>query len=206
MSSWMIYSIGFTAQILFSGRSILQWLLSEKNKRVMTPVLFWHLSLTASFLLFIYGYLRHDFAIMLGQILTYFIYIRNMQLQKSWNRLPKILQWFFYVFPLIILFIGFNNQVYDRVLLFENENIPGWLLSLGIIAQVVFTLRFVYQWYYSEKHSKSSLPLGFWILSMIGALLILLYAMIRKDPVLLAGNLLGLILYGRNILILKKQI
>jgi len=202
----MIYTIGFMAQILFSGRSILQWLLSEKNKRVMTPVLFWHLSFTASFLLFIYGYLRHDFAIMLGQILTYFIYIRNMQLQKSWGRFPKILQWFFYVFPLMVLFIGFNNQIYDRVLLFQNEHIPGWLLSLGIVAQVVFTLRFVYQWYYSEKHSESSLPLGFWILSMIGALLILVYAIIRKDPVLLTGHVLGLILYGRNIVILKKQV
>ena len=172
----------------------------------MTPVLFWHLSLTASFLLFIYGYLRHDFAIMLGQILTYFIYIRNMQLQKTWNRLPKILQWFFYVFPLIILFIGFNNQVYDRALLFQNEQIPSWLLTLGIVAQVVFTLRFVYQWLYSEKNSESSLPLGFWILSMTGALMILAYAIIRKDPVLLLGHLLGLILYVRNIVILKRQV
>ena len=77
MSDWIIYSIGFLAQILFSSRLVIQWITSEKHKRVVTPSLFWVLSLIASFLLFIYGYLRLDFAIMLGQALTYFIYIRE---------------------------------------------------------------------------------------------------------------------------------
>ena len=206
MSDWLIYTIGFTAQLLFSGRSILQWIISEKNKRVLTPVLFWQLSLVASFLLFVYGYLRNDFAIMLGQILTYFIYIRNMHLQNQWLRFPILLRWFLYLFPFIILFIGYNNQVYDRALLFQNNDIPVWLLILGIIAQVVFTLRFVYQWFYSEKRKESSLPMGFWMLSLIGSMLILSYAIMRRDPVLLVGHLLGLFLYIRNILILEKQL
>ncbi|HAI18974.1 MAG TPA: lauroyl acyltransferase, partial [Xanthomarina gelatinilytica] len=71
MSNWIIYSIGFLAQILFSSRLIVQWLTSEKQKQVTTPTLFWSLSLMASFLLFVYGYLRNDFAIMFGQALTY---------------------------------------------------------------------------------------------------------------------------------------
>ena len=129
MSTWLIYAIGFTAQILFSGRSILQWFISEKNKRVLTPVLFWQLSLVASFLLFVYGYLRNDFAIMLGQTLTYFIYIRNMHLQGQWIKFPKILRWFLYLFPFIILYISYNNQVYDRVLLFQNDDIAFWLFK-----------------------------------------------------------------------------
>ena len=81
MSNWLIYSIGFFAQILFSSRLIIQWVTSEKQRRVITPTLFWTLSLIASVLLFIYGYLRYDFSIMLGQSLTYYIYIRNLQLQ-----------------------------------------------------------------------------------------------------------------------------
>tara|TARA_R100000935_G_scaffold41248_1_gene62918 strand:- start:517 stop:1158 length:642 start_codon:yes stop_codon:yes gene_type:complete len=205
MSSWLIYGLGFTAQLLFSGRSLLQWIISEKNKRVLTPVLFWKLSLIASVLLFIYGYLRNDFAIMLGQMLTYFIYIRNMHLQNQWLKFPKIIRWFLYFFPIIILYVGYNNEVYDRALLFNNEEIPSWLLVLGITAQIVFTLRFVYQWFYSEKHRESTLPLGFWILSLIGALLIIIYAIIRRDPVLLLGHLLGLFLYIRNVLIIKAE-
>ena len=94
MSNWIIYGIGFLAQLLFSGRLILQWILSEKSKKVLTPSIFWKLSLFASFLLFVYGYLRDDFAIMLGQILTYFIYIRNLQIQGEWAKTPKILRGF----------------------------------------------------------------------------------------------------------------
>ena len=85
MSDWVIYGIGFLAQALFSGRLLVQWILSEKSKRIITPSLFWKLSLLASFLLFVYGYLRDDFAIMLGQSLTYFIYIRNLHLQGEWQ-------------------------------------------------------------------------------------------------------------------------
>jgi len=67
-------------------------------------------------------------------------------------------------------------------------------------------LRFVYQWIYSEKNKESSLPFGFWLLSLIGSLMILVYAILRKDPVLLIGHLMGSFIYTRNIFILKKQI
>ena len=205
MSNWIIYSIGFLAQILFSSRLIVQWLTSEKQKKVTTPVLFWALSLVASFLLFIYGYLRSDFAIMLGQILTYFIYIRNLQLQNQWNKLPKFIRIFLFVFPVLIGIYYFNNNVIDVDKLFKNEDIPFWLLTLGIISQIVFTFRFVYQWIYSERKKESSLPFGFWMLSLIGSLLILLYAIIRKDPVLFVGHIMGATIYIRNLIILKKN-
>ena len=204
MSDWLIYSIGFLAQILFSSRLIVQWLTSEKQKRVTTPVLFWSLSLIASFLLIVYGYLRDDFAIMLGQTLTYFIYIRNLQLQGQWKKIPNLIRIFLFVFPLLIGLYYFNNNVIDVDNLFRNEAIPLWLLILGVVSQVVFTLRFVYQWLYSEKKKESSLPFGFWMLSLIGSLLILTYAIIRKDPVLFVGHILGATIYIRNLMLLKK--
>jgi lipid-A-disaccharide synthase-like uncharacterized protein len=205
MSDWLIYTIGFIAQILFSSRLVVQWITSEKQRKVITPTLFWTLSLIASFLLFIYGYLRDDFAIMLGQTLTYFIYIRNLQLQNEWQKFHWTIRWFLYSFPSIIAIYYFNNNVIDRDVLFRNEAIPIWLLWLGIISQVVFTLRFVYQWLYSEYKKTSSLPLGFWLLSLVGSILILTYAIIREDPVLFIGHLLGSIIYIRNLVILHKQ-
>ena len=205
MSDWVIYAIGFSAQLLFSGRLLLQWILSEKNNKVVTPSLFWKLSLLASFLLFVYGYLRDDFAIMLGQSLTYYIYIRNLQLQGQWQKSPKPLQWLLLVFPVIIVIYGYNNGQYDIVMLFENKAIPTWLLTLGIIAQLTFTLRFVYQWITSEKNKSSQLPIGFWRMSVVGAGLILSYAIIREDPVLFIGHCAGLVIYIRNIFIWKKQ-
>ncbi|RXG27302.1 lipid-A-disaccharide synthase N-terminal domain-containing protein [Leeuwenhoekiella palythoae] len=197
-SPFWIYSVGFLAQLMFSGRLVIQWFLSEKQKRVLTPSTFWWLSLGASFLLFVYGYLREDFAIMLGQSLTYFLYIRNLQLQGQWVKTPKILRWFLLIFPVLLVIYGYNNGDYDVDKLFKNEDIPLWLLILGSIAQVIFTLRFIYQWIYSERKKKSSLPLGFWLLSLIGGLLILTYAILRKDPVLFVGHLMGVFIYFRN--------
>lgn len=205
-SSLIIYVIGFTAQILFSSRMIMQWILSEKQKKVLTPILFWELSLLASFLLFIYGYARNDFAIMLGQSLTYFIYIRNLQFQGQWSKLPFIIRFLIFVFPVIVVVYSFFNNEYDLQKLFQNEAIPLWLLILGIVAQIIFTLRFLYQWIYSEKKKKSSLPLGFWWLSLAGSSLILIYAILRKDPVLLIGHLFGALMYIRNIIIHHNEI
>ena len=205
MKPWIIYSIGFLAQILFSGRLLVQWALSEKAKKVITPSLFWQMSLVASFLLFVYGYLRDDFAIMLGQALTYYIYIRNLQLQGEWKKAPRGIRFFILIFPILLVIYAFNNNKIDIDNLFKNEAIPIWLLILGSIAQLIFTLRFIYQWMYSEKHKKSVLPFGFWLLSLIGSLLILSYAIIRRDPVLFIGHIFGSIVYVRNLILLKRH-
>lgn len=204
MKDWIIYSIGFLAQILFSSRLIIQWITSEKQRKVITPKTFWTLSLIASFLLFIYGYLRLDFAIMLGQSLTYFIYIRNLQLQGQWQKFPKFIQYLLFVAPILIVVFYYNNNKIDVELLFQNANIPTWLLILGIVAQVIFTLRFVYQWIHSERNKESTLPMGFWVLSLIGAGLILTYAIIRRDPVLFVGHLFGLVIYARNAYLIRQ--
>tara|TARA_R110002033_G_scaffold22093_1_gene53852 strand:- start:8213 stop:8836 length:624 start_codon:yes stop_codon:yes gene_type:complete len=204
MKDWIIYSIGFLAQILFSSRLIIQWITSEKQRKVITPKTFWTLSLIASFLLFIYGYLRLDFAIMLGQSLTYYIYIRNLQLQGQWQKFPKLVRYLLFFAPIFIVIFYFNNNQIDVDLLFKNADIPTWLLVLGIVAQVIFTLRFVYQWIHSERQKESTLPMGFWVLSLIGAGLILTYAIIREDPVLFVGHLFGLIIYARNAYLIRK--
>ncbi len=190
---------------MFSGRMLVQWITSEKKKKVVAPSLFWLLSIFGAFLMFIYGYLREDFAIMLGQGITYFIYIRNLQLQKQWTKLPLIVRVILLLVPVIIVVYYYNNNVIDIDKLFRNEDIPFWLLWLGIIAQLVFTFRFIYQWLYSENKKNSSLPIGFWLLSLVGSFLILLYAIFREDPVLLVSHLLGAIIYVRNLIILHKQ-
>jgi len=204
MTHWLVYGIGFLAQGLFSSRIFLQWIISERHKKVLTPKLFWEISLFASCLLFVYGYLRDDFAIMLGQVITYFIYIRNIQLEKEWEKFPILVRWLIYLFPAVILVYGYNNNVIDRINLFSNEDIPLSLMILGIVSQVLFTLRFVYQWLYSEAKQESLLPLGFWLLSLVGSLLIFIYAVFRLDPVLFIGHLSGIIIYSRNIYLLKR--
>ena len=205
MSNWLIYSIGFLAQILFAGRLITQWFLSERSKKVETPSLFWKLSLVGSILMFMYGYLREDAAIMLGQVLIYTVYIRNLQLQNQWSGSNSFLKIIYIGAPLLIATYLIFISNFDLQYLFSRENIAPWLMILGILGQVVFNSRFFYQWIYSEKKKVSTLPLGFWLLSLVGAVLILVYGILRKDPVLIASHCFGGVVYVRNIYLLRNS-
>lgn len=197
--------IGFAGQGLFFSRFLFQLLLSEKQKKVVTPSIFWKLSLLASVIFFVYGYLREDFSIMMGQSITYFIYIRNLQLQKVWQQMHKVFQWFLFLFPVMIVIYAYNNNVYDLDKLLHNENIPSWLFTLGIIAQLVFIFRFVYQWFSSEKKKTSHLPMGFWAISLTGSILILTYAIFRVDKVLFLAHSIGMFVYMRNMYLMRRQ-
>ena len=204
MQDWPIFAIGFLAQLLFSARLISQWFLSEKSKKVETPVLFWKLSLLASILLFTYGYLREDLAIMLGQFLIYGVYWRNLVLMGEWKKRNFFFKALVNIFPFAIAayIIFFGSLRWSD--LFKSENISGWIIGLGILAQIVYTSRFFYQWYYSEMNQESSLPMGFWILSLIGSSLLFTYGIFRHDPVLIAAHFFGAIIYIRDMYLLKK--
>ena len=73
MDNIVLYTVGLLAQLLFSARILIQWIMSERAKKVVSPVIFWALSMIASYLLFIYGWFRDDFSIMLGQVIAYYI-------------------------------------------------------------------------------------------------------------------------------------
>ena len=134
-----------------------------------------------------------------------YIYIRNLHFQGQWRNAPSILRYFLLLFPLLVVWYGYNNGAYDRELLLNNSAIPNWLFWLGVSAQLIFTFRFIYQWYYSERRKTSHLPKGFWRLSALGATMIIAYALWRQDPVLLVGHGSGLIIYVRNLFIGKNE-
>jgi len=74
----------------------------------------------------------------------------------------------------------------------------AWVV-LGFVAQALFTMRFVVQWIASERARKSVIPIAFWFFSIGGGSLLLVYALYRRDPVFIAGQALGLIVYVRNV-------
>jgi lipid-A-disaccharide synthase-like uncharacterized protein len=80
--SW-IFGVGLLAQLLFSARVLYQWIVTEKARKVLSPPAFWVLSIIGSYLLFIYGVLRDDFSIILGQFLSYYVYLWNLNMQNS---------------------------------------------------------------------------------------------------------------------------
>jgi len=74
-----------------------------------------------------------------------------------------------------------------------------WWVLLGFVAQGLFTLRFLVQWIASERAGRSVIPLAFWIFSIGGGVLLLVYALYRKDPVFIAGQAFGVFVYLRNL-------
>jgi len=84
------------------------------------------------------------------------------------------------------------------------QNIDLWVI-VGFIGQAMFTARFIVQWLASEKAERSVIPLAFWFFSIGGALLLLVYAVYRRDPVFIVGQSLGIFIYVRNLMLIAKE-
>ena len=205
MNESIIFSIGIFAQILFSSRLLVQWLKSEKAGKVLSPTLFWQLSLLASCTLIIYGVLRKDIVIILGQAVSYYIYIRNLRLKREWLKFSFPIRVIALVLPPLAFTLLLMTEHYSLEEILFNASIPAPVLYWGGVGQVIFTFRFVYQWLVSESKHKSVLPIGFWIISFAGSLLMISYFIIRLDYVLIIGHLFGITVYTRNIMIWIKQ-
>jgi lipid-A-disaccharide synthase-like uncharacterized protein len=80
----------------------------------------------------------------------------------------------------------------------------GLWLMIGFLGQAVFTARFLAQWIASEKRRDSVVPVVFWWLSMVGGLLLLAYAIHRRDPVITVGQSMGVFIYVRNLMLVAK--
>lgn len=80
-----------------------------------------------------------------------------------------------------------------------------WWLLVGFIAQGLFTMRFLVQWIASERAGHSVIPLAFWVFSIFGGLLLLIYALYRKDAVFIAGQAFGVFVYLRNLYFVMRD-
>jgi lipid-A-disaccharide synthase-like uncharacterized protein len=95
------------------------------------------------------------------------------------------------------------------------ETIMGWFhvnsraellwVVFGFAAQLMFTGRFLVQWLVSEREKKSVVPVAFWYLSLAGGLMLLAYAIHRRDPVIILGQATGVLIYVRNLRLIYKD-
>ncbi|MCB9366607.1 MAG: lipid-A-disaccharide synthase N-terminal domain-containing protein [Calditrichaeota bacterium] len=76
--------------------------------------------------------------------------------------------------------------------------VDGWTL-LGLVGQVLFFMRFIIQWIATERAKRTVIPTSFWYFSIGGALVLLFYSFVRRDPVFIAGYLLAMVIYVRNL-------
>lgn len=204
MNAWWIIAIGFVAQGFFSARILVQWILSEKAHKVLSPNTFWIFSIIGSWLLCLYGWLRQDFAIVLGQFFSYYVYLYNLQLKGLFVKIPAIFRFLLLISPIVAILLAMGDVGNFIDSFFRNEDVPMWLLVFGSFGQILFTLRFLYQLWYSSRKGESVLPATFWWISLVGSSCIILYAVIRRDPVLIIGQSFGFVAYIRNLIIGRK--
>lgn len=79
------------------------------------------------------------------------------------------------------------------------------ILVLGLIGQALFAMRFIIQWVYAEKRRQSIIPTAFWYFSLAGSLLLLIYALLRRDLVFSLGQSTGFLIYLRNLYFIRKE-
>ena len=93
-----------------------------------------------------------------------------------------------------------SNYLYDVFV----AKFDFWLL-FGLVAQILFGARFIVQWIASERAGRSVMPLAFWFFSMAGGVMTLVYGLVRREPVIIFGQLLAIIIYLRNLMLIFKE-
>jgi len=84
------------------------------------------------------------------------------------------------------------------------DNFDVWVI-VGLVAQAMFMMRFVVQWVASERVGRSIVPVAFWFFSVAGGAMLLVYSIVRQDPVFIAGQSLGLLIYFRNLYLIFRE-
>lgn len=198
---------GFAGQVLFFMRFIVQWLFTEKYKKSTVPLSFWYFSIVGSFMLLTYSVLIKDPIFIIGQSTGAIIYLRNISLiykergTRSHNFGFKMI----IILLIYFAFVGVAAYFYPEIPRKDKVVYTGIIYGVGIVAQTMFFMRFLVQWLVSEKNKKSTFPVLFWYFSMAGSILLLIYSVMVSDPVFIAGQSVGILIYLRNLYFIKLE-
>jgi lipid-A-disaccharide synthase-like uncharacterized protein len=191
--------LGWLGLVCYFTRGLIQWIASERAGDSIAPTAFWWVSVAGAVLLSIYSTHRAEPIFLAGYLVTLGIYLRNLWILRvpgtDLGPLPvtllAVVAW------ALVVTVGLNDLK------------PGygdsvvWLL-VAVFGQMLWSSRFVVQWYLSERAGESHIPEAFWWISLGGNTMMLAYAIRVGDPVWIAGLLLGPIAQVRNLMILSR--
>ncbi len=194
---------GFLAQGCFAARFLIQWIMSERARRSLMPVHFWYFSLVGSILLLSYATHRRDPVIALGQMIGLLIYLRNLKyIHPEW--MARVRHTWFWLWVSAVGAAVSIGYLFGGGAQAPVVKIHDFWTTFGFFGQMLFTSRFLAQWWYTERHKQSVMPRSFWYLSLVGSLMLLIYATAMLDPVIMLGQSLGFIIYTRNLILLSR--
>ncbi|HMS17010.1 MAG TPA: lipid-A-disaccharide synthase N-terminal domain-containing protein [Planctomycetota bacterium] len=192
----LLTAVGWLGQGFYFSRFLIQWYLSERARRIVVPESFWWFSIAGAVMSGVYAFYRAELVFLISPIINLFLHVRNIMLLRS--RQPLSRQ------SLVPILLGVLSLAAVALLFWEHlepaHHPVGWLV-VGVVGQILWTSRFPLQWYASEKTRHVTLGIGFFWISFFGSALLLSFAIHTRTPVFIAGNLLGPILYGRNLIL-----
>jgi lipid-A-disaccharide synthase-like uncharacterized protein len=188
--------LGWAGNACFFSRFLVQWAASERARRSVATPLFWWLSLAGSLALGIYTLERAEPVLLAGYVLNGAVYARNLLLQRRGAREPRPAR----PFAVLVLLGAAALTASVLVALPHGQASAGWI-ACAALGQAIWSGRFLYQWWWSERAGRSLLPEGFWWLSLAGNVLLLAYALHLRDAVLVAGYAIGPLVQVRNLIL-----
>jgi lipid-A-disaccharide synthase-like uncharacterized protein len=102
------------------------------------------------------------------------------------------------------LIYSLSNDIGDYLVDVFVTRFDFWLF-VGLIAQLIFTARMVVQWWASERAGRSVVPIAFWVLSLVGGMMTLVYGLQRREAVIIIGQVLAVVIYIRNLMLIYKN-
>jgi lipid-A-disaccharide synthase-like uncharacterized protein len=103
-----------------------------------------------------------------------------------------------------VMLIQYGQALHDYLYDVFVAKFDFWL-AFGLVAQMSFAARFLVQWIASERAGNSVVPMAFWFFSIAGGLMTLLYGLVKREPVIIFGQLLANIIYVRNVMLIVKN-
>ncbi len=195
-TGWLLF--GFAAQALFTARLAVQWAASERAGKSVVNASFWWWSMAGGLMLGFYFAMRGDPVGYLGQLFGTLVYARNLWLIAVGRR---------WAIAGLVAMLASSVAAYYHLPQQEAHagGLPWGWLAFGFAAQGLFTARMLLQWLASERAKASVVPVAFWWLSIAGGFCLGLYFIRRGDPVGVIGQLFGVVVYARNLWLMRAN-
>lgn len=214
-----LYYLGFLSSLAFSARFLIQWFVSEKQKKSVVNKIFWQLSLFGAGAMVIHSIIQVQYSPCLIQAINGIIAWRNLNLMEDVRKrysLSTVLLLFLLCLPLTTLpfilqgYFFFDGEIIwarSPISIFNSVNRVqplAWDI-IGFIGIALFASRFWVQWWSAEKHQKSFLGPSFWWISLVGAFISIAYFYRLGDLINTIGPAIGIAPYIRNLMLLRSS-
>jgi len=196
----LLEAVGWLGQGFYFTRFLVQWLMSERAGRIVVPRSFWWMSLLGAGCATAYAFSKGSLVFMAGPATNLFVFVENLRLDRTGRPLGARLLLPFALGVVTLVAITLTTDLEKRL-----AADPVLWICVGIAGSGLWMIRFPLQWWLAERRVHATLPPVFFMVSFVGSVLLLAYAIRGGNPIFIAGMLPGPFLYGRSLWLSRRS-